>query len=200
MTLEWMVLEQTNRSETFGTLEKLEGFQRLSEKQQRMIRASLFIQDRAERPQPQTGDYDTSKEHAEKSYCHAAVQCLEKEIVALNLEEISNIRDEINTQQGMAVVHSATFEQVQELIEKTGFPAVVLIGFPINLERDNTFHLHEFVALGQNAKGEIIAWEKENGGIDRPYRLISLEKIYKQHVRGNPKNMDWGARSFRKKN
>lgn len=192
-------MEQEARKEKFETLERLEGFQRLSEKQQRMIRASLYIQDRAERPEPQVGDYRDSKEHAEKSYCHAAVQCLEKEIVALNLEETSDIQDEIDTVQGMAVAHSATFEQTQKLIEKTGFPAIVLIGFPINLEKDNVYHLHEFVALGKNAKGEIIAWEKENGGIDRPYRLVSLEKIYEQHVRGNPKNMDWGARSFRKK-
>ncbi len=174
--------KQEKLNEDIALFESMEGWKKLSRRQQRMIIASIYIQSRAERTIEMTNAQNKSTEHVMQWYCHAAVWNLEKEQSLLDdgppLDSIEEefFAGEYETPESLQAITQA--------IRKVGFPAVVHIAQelpPLTL-----LQRHTFLALGVQADGDIIVWEKEwdrteSDPAKLPYRRNSLSRIYKEY-------------------
>ena len=173
MNPEQLAKEQDTRREIFNSLEKLEGFKRLTPTQQDMVRMSFYIQDRAERPDPEEGNYSKSSISVRREWCHHAAFCLENEIaLGQPKREIPYSNDSFV--EGMQMANNPSLEQVISSIKEIGFPAVVSIG---KKYKDKTSLAHTLVALGEDSKGEILFWNKKGAG-RHPYLLQSLSNFW----------------------
>jgi hypothetical protein len=210
---EALASERANRREKFEKLESLEGYKKLSPKQQQMMRLSLYIQDRSERPFARNkarrlygetfpGNYSKSHQHIWTWYCHPAVFYLENELPldyapegtasdggapAIAIEKTSYPPDFFD---GFIEVPR---NRIEDQVRETGFPAVIAVWMRDAKTGGNNLY-HSFVALGIRDDGQILAWEKE--GALQPYGLVPLDRI-KMNYMGD--ELVWGLRPFGKK-
>ncbi len=202
---ERLTQEQGQRAENFNTLESLEGFPKLSGQQQRMIRASLYIQDRADRDHTYNGEYPTASRHIKDEFCHSAAFSLENEIpLGRETDEAfgqgyfsKEARDRATLLAGVKFLMFPTVPEVNELVEQTGFPALVVVGevqqYDAAKRTSISEHTHTCVALGKDSEGTIIVWEKR--GYHLPYHLCPLNEVYARYA----KSEEWGVRAFGRK-
>lgn len=198
--------EQDARSEVLNVLAGLEGYQKMTPKQQQMLRVSLYTTDRANRPATTelrerrnildpiivkssgTEEYKKSQKHMSRWYCSAAVKALEEE------EPLPEKPKLIGASYFKAeYTHPETLAALEEQIEQCGYPCVVHIR---DTQRPGFFspRLHSFVALGKE-NGQTMIWEKENVG--RSYNLRPLSEVhafYKQYAK---EPLYWGMRPLR---
>lgn len=172
--------EQKRIQKNMEVVEATEGFSYLTEKQQRIIKQSLYLQVRAERGrkewQPgETRKYKNTEDYVDNRNCHSAVFFLEKE----NLQEISeNARDDSDFFKAEYVVVKE-INALKKQIEEFGFPCVLHIGN--SPSQDPSGKAHSSLVLGHNKEGEIILWEKESYDILHPYQVTTLDQIYRTY-------------------
>ena len=177
-------LEQVERRERSNELEKLEGFSKLSREQQRLLRLSLYLEDRTNRTFAlEEENYDRSIEIKDDWDCFASAFYLENNLSIPEKDPIrkhsTNLESLISEFiEGVATVpKDATLEQVEDEIKKIGFPCVAVIGTSSGTETGFD-PMHVCIALGKDSHGRVMVWEKENSG--RPYALLSLDVVYKK--------------------
>ncbi|MBD3245247.1 MAG: hypothetical protein GF335_04620 [Candidatus Moranbacteria bacterium] len=172
-------LKKQQRYEKIADLEATEGFHRLSNRQQKMIKLSLYMQERFERlPYLDNSFY--------ACYCHKAVDAIETE----KIEEGDVFPEDF---------YEASYKKISSLddaenhILSIEFPVVVHIARgpgpvegSINKGRD-----HSFIVFGKNSSGDIIVWEKE--GTRYPFRVTTLKEVYKDYTA----NYFWGVRELK---
>lgn len=176
--------EGEERERIYAELEKLVGFQKLNERQQRYIKDSFYAEQRARRlTNPDSmDDYSASDLHMDFWYCHAAAAAVEEAVVGQRVEPYDGSFFEGNY---IPLSKEHPEKDVEDLIVSAGFPCVVLMSMeaehepnlPIDeLENDQ---VHSFLALGRNEAGEIMIWEKQ--GLASPYRLVPLQEVFKDY-------------------
>lgn len=206
--------EQLSRE--FKLLESLEGFSKLSERQQRLIRLSLYVQQRAvrfkegTRMSPNTKRFlgveieEVKRLHEEDSklisnrlsreqvanwYCHLSAYVLETENI--DVSGLKLIPDDFFDAEYFDV---SQYDEVESRVLDVGFPCVVHIGNPdidyyANVE-DRM--VHTCVALGKDDQGQIIVWEKMNYGL--PYRTTTLSDVFNSYTKLKTVRYKWGIR------
>lgn len=179
--------EQVERKALFATLEGLSGFQKLSRKQQQMIQMSLYANDRFKRKDESPSTYLESVAHCYAWNCHSAAWYLEHE---LPFESVPWRQDMDAYTEGTYLEsgNHPSYEAVAAHIESGGYPSIGII------HRDGRA-IHSFVALGKDARGDVMVWEKE--GYAFPYRLLPLRQVYNEHFEPNAViPYSWGVRPF----
>lgn len=203
-------------------LEKLsvtEGWGKLSERQQKYIKDSLYISKRAYREQgannPRYG-YRLSeelaifpeKEHQKNKfqsryaesqnrisdwYCHYSVFVLENDGVTpdQNLKRVD--KDFANEE----FKQYPTLEDIEAKVVEEGFPCVVQVSDQDdNSEFDVDEMIHSFVVLGKGPDG-LLLWAKSDLG--QTYKLRTLEELYKRIYKdAKDDHFYWGVRKLRK--
>ncbi len=165
-----------------------EGWSKLSPRQQKIIEHSLYAQTRAERLDAQ--HYTESKERTAEWYCHAAIWSLEHEH-SLTVEP--PILDSIEEPFYDGEYFKAdSFDSLRDAMMKAGFPSVVHIAQappPLTLLQS-----HTFLALGTDAAGDVVVWEK--AAKQQPFQRSTLSKIYREYMK-DQKEYYWGMRPLR---
>lgn len=185
-------------------LESLQGYDELTKRQQNIVRGSLVVQKMLETG-TETGP--VTRAFKENMYCHTTIAALENP-EAMTLEDMRVIPpDYYEATSGYEYLED--YKKVEAFVESAGFPCVVLLAAEDPTKLDPTIeppmHVmrHSCVALGRDASGEIIIWEKQN--ISRPYRLIPLRQVYDEYklhnkpdpnIEGRPRLM-WGTRPLK---
>lgn len=208
--------ETRERHEQFNALEELDGFKKLTPKQQQMIKLSLYIQQRAVRgtdggshdnlgTSDETGDvfisfprefdenrnpvenkYRTSQKHIYDWYCHAVVTGLEHETVDKNIFYKTDI-PKLLDKTGYEITSEADVRDFIEIaLDDIEMPAVLHI-----LGNTYVSVLHSAVILGKNDAGEFILWEKK--GVSIPYKLTTLKQIFQDY---SSHTQEWLVRPF----
>lgn len=201
--------EIQERTARFQTLHELAGFNKLSPKQQQMIRLSLYIQDRAVRGtdegskrslstgqetndvfinypanvdpfgRPVENQYRISQQHIYDWYCHAAVTGLEKELVDKKVFYETDVPKLLN-KTGYEIKHESDIADFIEFaLEAVEMPAVLHILV-------GGVPYHSAILLGADETGEYILWEKK--GFSIPYQLTTLTEIYHTYA---SQNQEW---------
>lgn len=171
----------------YALLEKLPGYHKLTERQQNIIRGSLLVQKWGDIaptvPESEVGTYQSARKYTDMFFCCAAVAALERG-ADLAFDQMLAVPSEF---------YKAEYEQVPDFaaldrkVADSGFPCVVLVGNgnPMTAEliegepRDLVHHA--CVALGRNANGDIIVWEKEGGEAKFPFQLPTLRSVYEAY-------------------
>lgn len=169
--------EQKNIQKNIEVAENTEGFSCLTEKQQRIIKQSLYLQTRAERGrkewQPgETRKYKNTEDYVDNRNCHSAVFCLETE----NVQALSK---DAKTDPGFFEAKYHPVKNIDELkkqIEKFGFPCALHVSFP-----NDRFKVHSSFVLGHDKKNNIVLWEKKSYDVKNPYQIITLDKMYTEY-------------------
>lgn len=169
--------EQENIQKDMEMAMTTEGFSRLTEKQQHIIKLSLYMQARAGREieRWKLGNdrtYISSYDYVSERNCHSAIFSLEKE----NMRELSEdakadtnfFKAEYNT--------VATIDELKRRIEEFGFPCVLHIGR--SSSDDAQAKEHSSLVLGHDNAGNIVLWEKESYEAIHPYQITHLNNIY----------------------
>lgn len=207
--------EVLERQSEFLKLRELEGFNKLSPKQQQMIRLSLYVQQRAVRGtdigsqenlgvSAETGDvfitfprntdedgepienkYIFSQKHIYNWYCHATVTGLENESPDKKIFYETDVPDLLH-QTGYGIKSEKDVSDFIDIaLQATEMPAV------LHVLGDRIPVLHSAVILGKNSSGIFILWEKK--GVSIPYQLTTLEQIYNDY---SSHNQEWLVRPF----
>lgn len=127
----FIILQNEKRKKKNDEVRQSEGWSKLSQRQQKLIEISLFVQDRYERNDTfNIGGYEKSAEYIEKYYCHAAIHALENNFLFqfdyLERNEWLKIRTKDFFETKYQEVDS--YEKSVEVILKHDFPCVVHIG------------------------------------------------------------------------
>ena len=155
-----------------SALETLEGFARMSDRQQRMLRTSLAV----------------GKKNVSDANCHLAVFYLENEVQQPGgRTRQSDLRRFQHS--GYETEGNLTLAGLRAQIEKTGFPCIVAPS-----ERPSTdgalMPLHTFVALGHRG-ADIEIWEKQ-GFASAPHRT-TLTEVYARYA-SHSRDLYWSTR------
>jgi hypothetical protein len=176
--------EIRERKKFLAKAQETEGWSKLSEKQQKMLEISLFVQDRDNRRD--RSKYLQSHEYVQKYYCHGAIYALENNFLFrpkdLKKEEETKIRTKDFYQ--TKYVNINYYEKSKKEILKHDFPCVLhlaifdpLIKRYFNLEMMNdkkedkenkningywdSVIKHSLLVLGESKdKKEIVIWNK----------------------------------------
>lgn len=195
--------EEKEREKIYAQLEKLEGFQKLNERQQRYIKNSFYVDQRARRLEnlDSMDDYKASDHHMDFWYCHAAAAAVEEAVAGPRTAPYDGSFFEGNY---VALPKHRPRQHVENLIDKAGFPCVVLMSqnetyeHGLSVEELEDDQIHSFLALGRNEAGEIMIWEKQ--GLASPYRLVPLQKVFEDYDYSPPFDYSryfWAARPLR---
>lgn len=175
--------EQQKLLEEMNILSQTEGFSHLTERQQLLLKQSLYIQGRSERELE--GQYKLSKEHIRNWNCFGSIVNLEQE-AGLDL-----IRPE--TPEGFFIADYQKVENLEELkklLKDKGFPLVLHIS---DTPKGGSAHMyHSCLILGHDDGGKIVIWEKN--GMGGSYQITTLEKVYKKYE--NYGGIYWGVRKL----
>jgi hypothetical protein len=208
--------ETVERNDQFKLLEQLDGFKKLSSKQQQLIRLSLYVQQRAVRGtdagsadnlgvSDETGDifvnfpketdesnfpienqYRISQQQIYDWYCHAAVTGLEKEVMDKKVFYETDVPKLLN-KNGYEIRSEADITDFIEVaLESVEMPAV------LHVLADGVPY-HSAILLGKDDTGEYILWEKK--GFSIPYQLTTLKDVYSTY---DSHNQEWLVRPINK--
>ncbi len=186
--------EVTESSELDAELQELPGFQNLSVDQQRLIKLSLYTQQRRERAS--IGDatqYRRTKEHVWNLYCTAAVAVIEDPTLLSTLRMEGRIP-------AHALEHISFWDNIDYNYSAKGLGlykfkhAVAAMSFPLilDLQSGTTKGVHTALLLGFNKKGQLMVWEKQ--GMALPYRVVPIETIAQDYA---DRECKWGIRSIK---
>lgn len=187
---EQLLSEQEQRKLMYEQLDALEGFQRLSPTQQRMIKGSLYIRQRTDR-EPRKGtffedltdsSYALSKTHRNQFFCHGAVFYLENELpVAIKPAQVDPYQHEDQYQK---IEQAQIYENLHAAIATVGVPCVLRLNYKAEKpDAPRQYEaLHTLIALGTDASGEMMIWEKT--GYREPYRYTTLRKVQENSFSG----------------
>lgn len=195
--------ESSVRNEQFRLLEQIDGFRRLSPKQQQMIRLSLYVQQRAVRgtdegsrvnlsistetndvfinpladvdefDKPLENQYRISQQHIYDWYCHAAVTGLEKQVVDEKVFYETDVPTLLN-KTGYEIKSESDIDDFKEIaLQGVEMPVVLHI-----VVRGIPYH--SAILLGQDDAGEYILWEKK--GFSIPYQLTTLKEVFNTYT------------------
>lgn len=164
------------------TLQNTEGFPCLTEKQQRTIILSLYLQDRSER----LAENFNSQSYLNESICHESVRSLETGFY----KDPNPLEGFFTSFFDAEYVPIRNKNEAIKLLVAFGFPSVIHIQRRLtNTSMEKPFH--SCLALGHNQDSEIVIWEKE--GLMCPFRLTDLDAQFKEY--GHDKY--WGIRKLR---
>jgi hypothetical protein len=201
--LDTNLLEQEVREEQHKLLESLSGFPHLSEDQQRYIKATLYIQQRAERESdpvsasrvksmPQVFESNApGRPYIDHSSLSTQVSSdkggyFESQLYIMNqychaavakLEDYRENKESAKNWREAGPIHS--FLELVELLElaraEHDFPFVIEVRHR-PLGEDRSALEHSTVLLGQNVDGEFMVWEKS--GYHLPFQLVPLRQVF----------------------
>ncbi len=167
------VSKESILSKQWGVLSRLEGFAALSDEQQRLIKLSLYAQERGSRD-GSLGAYSQSYDHLYGGIvnCHTAVEALVLNDHTIAFDERRRqgwthrmINEESETK---VFTKIKTVEQLDEFclnyVEGATLPLVLYI-------HGKKHHAHTAVILGK-IDDDWMVWEKK--GYEYPYRLVPL--------------------------
>lgn len=207
--------EVTERNEQFQLLEELNGFKKLSSKQQQMVRLSLYVQQRAirgtdagsqenlgisaetgnafvefpretdESDKPITNKYRISQQHIYDWYCFAATTGLEKEKVDKKVFHDTDVPNLLNKTGYEIKSENDISDFIDIALQEVEMPAV------LQILGGRVPILHSAVLLGKDDSGTYILWEKK--GVSIPYQLTTLTKIYADYA---SHEQEWLVRPF----
>ncbi len=202
-TLDTDKSEQEVREEQYKLLESLSGFSHLSENQQRYIKATLYIQQRAEResdpvsasriksmPEVFEGNapgrsyidhpsLSTQVSSDKGGYFESQLYIMNQycHAAVAKLEDYRENKQSVKNWYEAGPIHS--FLELVELIELTraehDFPFVVEVR-SLPLGEYHSALEHSTVLLGQNFEGEFMVWEKS--GYHIPFQLVTLKQVF----------------------
>lgn len=182
--------EIQDRQERTTLLTSLKGFEKLSERQKKILLQSLYIQDRAERSQKDL--YPKSNKIVEDWSCFQTIGELERGF-PLDAHHIFDGEEILNGLKTIEFIPDGdhSVDQLGAEILKRGFPCVVVIAtdwttqghaFPYHL-------LHTFLAF-EDDKGEIVLYEKKAPG--QSFTVTTLDTIKPRYLQAH-----WGFRPFK---
>jgi hypothetical protein len=163
-------------------LESLEGYAKLTERQQNIIRGSFVLQQMIETG-TETGP--VTRAFMNNMYCHSSISALENK-EAETLEAMRAIPpDYYFSQSGYG--EAEDFSALQRAVESTGFPCVILFASTdptrIDVVKESPVHslMHSCLALGRDKSGNIIVWEKMSLG--GRYGLLPLREVHNAYLK-----------------
>jgi hypothetical protein len=198
--------EERVREEQYRQLESLSGFSRLSEDQQRYIKATLYIQQRAERgsdpvsesrikPMPpafenvapgrsyiEHSSLSTNGTSGKGEYFQSQLHIMNQYCHGA----IAKLERYAVTKESNAGWYEAgpitSFLELTELVElacaEHKFPLVIQVSLHPAGERGSALQ-HSTVLLGQDADGEYTVWEKS--GYHMPFQIAPLKLVYEAY-------------------
>jgi hypothetical protein len=194
-------------------LDSREGFQNMTEVQRRMVKASLYAQQRFDRIPGTYGDkfgygrypnsiysYEGDKEYAHTKkhmwdwHCTAAVYAVELENIP-NRQTIHPSQFQMedffrDIQYKYKICSLEDLSAFKEEIRNKKMPLVLDIQLDCHSRAERG--MHTALILGYNAEGSLVAWEKVGGGSE--YRLSTIEDIFKTN---NRPDYTWGIRPLK---
>jgi hypothetical protein len=198
MPEKWLRNEQKERSQEHKILKQLEGYKKLSAKQQQMMRLSLYLEDRRARPNPPSPHNYLDSFAARKWWmCFVAISDLEREKAEPHVElKVPELPKPLLNEWARAeyIEHeNPTIEEVEALINTQEFPCVVVESMP----RDGMekFPSHGILVLGRDKKGELITWEKRMW--EGSFSIGSFKETFETwDLLNNDGVLYWGVRPF----
>jgi hypothetical protein len=210
--------EKQDREIQHATLESLEGFSRLSEKQKSYITATLYIQQRAERgtdpvsasriqemPKHFEGfahggsyiahsDLSVREHPADKGKYFSSQLLIMSEYCHQAISKLESYGDEKSPssewREAGPIGSYAELEELIALSQSTDkLPFVAEIWDGTPYEK-GTMRVHSTLLLGKNNEGEFMVWEKT--GFHMPFQLIPLKQVYESYA----KYTGWCMRSL----
>lgn len=162
------------------------GFQKLSDKQKRIIVASLLLERRysSESNKARPKEYELTGELHSNMNCHLSVYIVEKNKF---LGYLSN--EDIQVNFFSANYNNERFrseDQVNEYSQKLQFPSVVHISSQPSNPASHDPVLHTFLALDFK-NNELVAWEKD--GYEGSFRVVTAKQLVETYP-----NKYWGFR------
>lgn len=178
-------------------LQETSGFSKLTSRQQKIIKQSLYVQQREKREEPifdhlrQEQKYSLSHQNIFNWYCHGTINNLEQE---RGLDTIPPVLPDDFFKTKFHRLQNQT--ELIDLLKKQGFPCVVHISLSDKGLNDSS-QSHTFLALGPDRSGEIIIWDKQ--GYNCPYRVITLSELTETEYPCHYKSLYWGIRDLKSK-
>jgi len=195
--------ETTERNEQFQQLDELDGFTKLSTKQQQMVRLSLYVQQRAVRgTDPGSQDnigigyetddvfidfpkgenregvtienkYRISQRHIYDWYCHATITALKHERVDKKLFYQTDVPELLNETGYEIKCEADIIDFIEIALVDSEMPVV------LHVLGSQVPVLHSAIILGKDNGGTFILWEKK--GFSLPYQLTTLENVFQDY-------------------
>lgn len=200
--------------DNFKVLEMSAGWKNLTERQQRIIKMSLYVQSRAERTsdplsafgfiedidrgRPVTvmkkeytlekpdRKYRLSQNFVSEWYCHYAIKALETNKLP---DQIYNLGEDFFDGDYQ---HDTKDNKIENRIKVFGYPCVVQITRGENEEQRTFNRLHSCLVLGE-INGQLLVWEKVNG--NEPFAVTTLEVVKSMF---NESENYWGIRKLKR--
>ncbi len=184
--------EAHNRNEILKNVEGLLGYQNMTPAQQRLIRLSLYVQDRAVRTS-KLSSYSKSGEVVDAWFCTAAVSAIEQaDVLGIEtaVEEVF-VYSELDESffEGMEYSEKITdyaslLQFVQDKIDIYSLPLVLDVATA-------TFKgVHGCIILGIDDENNMLIWQKE--GVKLPFSVVTLKDVYADY----PSGYFWGVRKL----
>lgn len=170
--------ERKERQKTLELLNTLEGFQKLSPKQQQIIRVSLYLEDRTHRTEGRKKCLK-SLEVKRRWNCHLSALLLkypDNKKILKDGELPEEIIEEINKTEYIESENPKK-ENIIRKINETGLPCIVVISkkeFDYGTRQNRFSPVHSCVALGKDDSGNIILWQKL--GFNGPFKISVLDR------------------------
>lgn len=157
--------QRIERNDQVRRLESTTGWTKLTEYQQRLIKASLYLQDREDRHNPKN---KITEDLISSLYCTSSLALLE----GAKLDKTPTYPTDLyNKEPNSHPIKSES--EFKDWIEQEEFPLVVILH---RYTETRSRGAHDFLILGKEPNGKYLVWEKI--GANAPYQIKNLESEF----------------------